>query len=30
MPGATQRLLDRRSAFETRCATWHQVAQLDL
>jgi len=30
MPGATQRLLDRRSAFEHRCETWLQVAQLDL
>ena len=30
MPGATQRLVDRRAAFETRCATWLQVAQLNL
>ena len=29
MPGATERLLIRRSAFETRCESWLQVAQLD-
>ena len=30
MPASTQRLLDRRSAFETRCETWLQVAQLHM
>jgi len=30
MPGATQRLLDRRLAFEHRCEAWQQVARLDL
>lgn len=30
VPGATQRLLDQRSAFETRCAGWLQMAQLNL
>jgi hypothetical protein len=29
-PSATQRLLDQRSAFETRCASWLQVVQLQL
>ena len=29
MPGATQRLLDRRSAFDNRCSRWLQVAQLN-
>jgi hypothetical protein len=30
MPTATQRLLDQRSAFESRCAGWRRVVQVSL